>query len=143
MTSYSQKAKRETMNQHTSRKIAMQAVYAANQNRDLTAAEAERNVVKLLQLKELSTYSINLIAGFFAHREELEKEISAHLKPGWRLERINQISLAIMEVALYEIKYSQEIAAKAAVDEALNLCDEFAEPKNKAFINGVLANFIN
>lgn len=131
------------MNQHTSRKIAMQAVYAANQNRDLTAAEAERNVVKLLQLKELSAYSKNLIAGFFAHREELEKEISAHLKPGWRLERINQISLAIMEVALYEIKYSQEIAAKAAVDEALNLCDEFAEPKNKAFINGVLANFIN
>ena len=29
-----------------------------------------------------------------------------------------------------------------AVNEALNLCDEFAEPKEKPFINGMLANFV-
>ncbi|MFR4790151.1 MAG: transcription antitermination factor NusB, partial [Lactobacillus acidophilus] len=28
------------------------------------------------------------------------------------------------------------------VNEALNLCDEFAEPKEKPFINGMLANFV-
>lgn len=47
-----------------------------------------------------------------------------------------------MEVALFEIKNSDKIDPKAAVNEALNLCDEFVEPKEKPFINGMLANFV-
>jgi N utilization substance protein B len=130
------------MNQHESRKLAMQAVYAANQDRDLSAAEIESNLVASLQLKSLSAYSKTLIEGVLSHRSELEQDIAAHLKAGWRLERVNQISVAILEVALFELKYSSEIEPKSAVNEALNLCDEFADPKNKPFINGLLANFV-
>lgn len=120
----------------------MQAVYSANQNKDFTADQVERDLVGVLQLKELPVYTKQIIEGFFEHRAELEQNIAEHLKTGWRLERINQTSLAIIEVALYEILYSLQIEPKAAVSEALNLCDEFSDPKNKAFINGILANFV-
>lgn len=130
------------MNQHESRKVAMQAVYLANQEPDYTAAEVEAKTVQTLDLKELSAYSKTLIEGIVAKRQELDDKISSHLKKGWKLNRINQTTLAILEVALFEMTYSNEIEPKAAVNEALNLCDEFADPKAKPFVNGILANFI-
>lgn len=130
------------MNQHESRKVAMQALYLANQEPTYSAAEVEAKTVQTLDLKELSAYSKTLIESIIAKRSELEDEISSHLKKGWKLSRINQTTIAILEVALYEIKYSDEIEPKAAVSEALNLCDEFADPKAKPFVNGILANFV-
>ena len=112
------------MNQHESRKVAMQAVYLANQEPDLTAEDVEAKIVATLDLKQLSAYSKKLIEGVISDRKDLQSELADHLKKGWRLERVSQID------------------AKAAVNEALNLCDEFAEPKEKPFINGILANFV-
>lgn len=130
------------MNQHESRKVAMQAIFLANQDPELTAAEVEVKIVETLNLKQLSAYSKTLIEGVMLKREELNSDLSAHLKKGWTLDRVSAITVAILEVALYEIKDSAEIEPKAAVNEALNLCDEFADPKAKPFINGVLANFV-
>ena len=96
----------------------------------------------LSHLKQLSAYSKKLIEGVLEDRKNLQSELTSHLKKGWRLERVSQTVVAIMEVALFEINHSDEIDAKAAVNEALNLCDEFAEPKEKPFINGMLANFV-
>lgn len=120
----------------------MQAVYLANQEPKCTPAEVEAKTVAMLDLKELSAYSKTIIEGVIEKRDELKGQLAAYLKKNWRIDRINQISLAILEVSLYEIKYSDEIEPKAAVNEALNLCDEFADPKTKPFINGILANFI-
>lgn len=130
------------MNQHKSRRVAMQAVYLANQEPKYTPAEVEAKTVAMLDLKELSAYSKTIIEGVIEKRDELKGQLAAYLKKNWRIDRINQISLAILEVSLYEIKYSDEIEPKAAVNEALNLCDEFADSKTKPFINGILANFI-
>ena len=102
----------------------------------------DESAEKYLNLKQLSAYSKKLIEGVLENRADLQSALSEHLKKGWRLERVSQIVVAIMEVALFEIKNSDEIDPKAAVNEALNLCDEFAEPKEKPFINGMLANFV-
>ena len=130
------------MNQHESRKVAMQAVFLANQDPELTAAEVEVKTVEMLELQQLSAYSKTLIEGVIANRDQLQSDISSYLKNGWKLERVNAITIAILEIAIYEIKDSVEIEPKAAVNEALNLCDEFADPKAKPFVNGVLANFV-
>ncbi|MBA1393274.1 transcription antitermination factor NusB [Lactobacillus sp. XV13L] len=130
------------MNQHESRRTAMQAVYLANQDTKYTPEEVEAKTVAMLNLKELSAYSKSVIEGVIEKRDELKGKLAAHLKENWRIERVDQISLAILEIALYEITYSGEIEPRAAVNEALNLCDEFADPKSKPFINGLLANFV-
>ncbi|BDR60701.1 transcription antitermination factor NusB [Lactobacillus xylocopicola] len=130
------------MNQHESRRVAMQGAFLANQNPKLTPAEVETKIVAVLNLRELSAYSKTVIEGVVEKRDELKGQLASYLKKDWRINRINQISLAILEVALYEIEYSKEIEPRAAINEALNLCDEFSDPKNKPFINGILANFI-
>lgn len=130
------------MNQHQSRQVAMQAVFLADQNPDLAAPEVEVKIVHTLDLKELPAYSKALIEGVLARRQELQSTLASHLKKGWTLKRVDPITVAILEVALYEIKYSTEIGPKAAINEALNLGDEFVDPKAKPFINGILANFV-
>ena len=125
------------MNQHESRKAAMQAIFLANQDPELTAAEVETKIVTTLDLSKLSAYSKNLIEGVLS-----KDDIASHLKKGWRLERLNAVTVAILEIGLYEIKYSAEIEPKAAINEALNLCDEFTDPSSKPFVNGILANFV-
>lgn len=95
-----------------------------------------------LDLSKLSAYSKNLIEGVLSKRDELKDDIASHLKKGWRLERLNAVTVAILEIGLYEIKYSAEIEPKAAINEALNLCDEFTDPSSKPFVNGILANFV-
>lgn len=130
------------MNQHESRRVAMQAIFLANQDPELSAAEVEEKVAETLDLKQLSAYSKTLIEGVIAKRQQLSEKIAGCLKKGWRLERINATVVAILELGLYEIENSSEIQPRSAVNEALNLCDEFADPDSKPFVNGVLANFV-
>lgn len=131
------------MTQHDSRKVAIQAIYLANQDPELTADEIERRIVASLNLKELSDYTKSLIAGVVDNRQELQADLAKYLKKGWRLDRMNQVTVAIMEVALYEINQSDSISGHAAINEALNLVEEFDDPKSKPFVNGVLANFVH
>ena len=130
------------MNQHDSRRIELQAIYLYNQDPSLTASALENNVKSALDLDTLPAYSQELVSGVIDKQAELRDKLSANLKQGWRLERLSKTSLAILEVALYEMLYSPVIEDRSAINEALNLCDEFDDPKSKAFINGILANFV-
>ena len=128
------------MTQHEMRRIAMQAIYLANQGKLTDAEEVCQKALKALELKDFPDYSTELVNGVLANKEALDEQLSKYLKKGWRLNRINEIDLAILEVALYEMQNSKVIDPVAALNEALNLCDEFKE--SKKFINGLLANFI-
>jgi N utilization substance protein B len=131
------------MNQHEIRKIALQGIYLANQHPDWDETTIATSLATSLNLPQFPDYAQELLQDFLANRGALDDALAAKLKRGWQLRRISQIDRGILELALTEIKYSQAIGPVGAVDEALRLCDEFSDPKNKGFINGVLANFVS
>lgn len=131
------------MNQHEIRKVALQGIYLANQHPDWDVEEVSNSLVKSLNLEQVPDYAEELLENFLAHKGELDDELSSKLKRGWQLRRISQIDRGILELGLTEIRFSQAIGQVGAVDEALRLCDEFSDPQNKGFINGVLANFVS
>lgn len=130
------------MTQHELRKIALQTLYLANQNEDIDVEEICKKALKALDIKEYPEYSKELVKGILENKVELDEQISKYLKKGWSIQRLNQIDRAILELGLYEMKNSKAIEPVAALNEALNLSDEFSAPTSKAFINGVLGNFI-
>ena len=71
-------------------------------------------------MKDFPNYSTELVNGVLANKEALDEQLSKYLKKGWRLNRINEIDLAILEVALYEMQNSKVIDPVAALNEALN-----------------------
>ena len=130
------------MTQHEMRRIAMQAIYLANQGNLTNAEEVCQKALKALELKSFPDYSTEIVNGVLANKKALDEQLSKYLKKGWRLNRINEIDLAILEVALYEMQNSKVIEPVAALNEVLNLCDEFSSKESKKFVNGLLANFI-
>ncbi|MBQ6231034.1 MAG: transcription antitermination factor NusB [Eubacterium sp.] len=72
--------------------------------------------------------------------EEIDKLIEDASK-GWSVKRIGRAELAILRVAVYEIKYDSDIPFKVAVNEALELSKKYCEPEAGAFINGILSAF--
>ncbi len=60
---------------------------------------------------------------------------------GWTIKRLGKAELAILRLALFEIRYDDDIPDKVAVNEAVNLAKEYCNQEAPAFINGVLARF--
>lgn len=87
-------------------------------------------------------YLNNIYDGIQANKEEILKLISDNLKKDWSLQRISKVNLAILEIAIYEIKYN-EIPFKVAINEAVELAKKYGDEAAPIFVNGVLASIVN
>jgi len=63
--------------------------------------------------------------------------------PEWPLEKINKIDLAILELAVWELKFAKDQPPKVIIDEAIELAKEFGSESSPAFINGTLGFLLN
>lgn len=71
---------------------------------------------------------------------ELDQEISENLE-GWKIGRLGKVELAILRLALYEIRYDDSVPTGAAINEAVELAKKFGQDNSGQFINGILAKF--
>ena len=53
---------------------------------------------------KFNAFSISLIKGVFDNIETIDKDIESNLK-GWSVSRISKTALAILRLAIYEIKF--------------------------------------
>ncbi len=86
------------------------------------------------------SYLSNCYNGIINNYDELVSEIGKFTK-GYTIERVYKVDLALLVVALYEIKYVPEIPVAVSINEALNLAKIYSTEKSVSFINGVLKNF--
>ncbi len=61
---------------------------------------------------------------------------------GYKLDRIYMVDMAILLVALYEIKYREDIPEKVSCNEAVELAKKYSTEKSPSFINGILATVL-
>lgn len=60
---------------------------------------------------------------------------------GWDTSRMGKVDLTLIRLAIYEIKYDDEIPTGVAINEAVELAKKFGQENSPGFINGVLAKF--
>lgn len=58
---------------------------------------------------------------------------------GWKTSRMGKVDLTILRLAVYEMKFDEDIPEKVAINEAVELSKKFGGDESPAFINGVLA----
>ncbi|MBQ9118566.1 MAG: transcription antitermination factor NusB [Lachnospiraceae bacterium] len=63
----------------------------------------------------------------------------AEATSGWKLTRMGKVELTLLRLAVYELKFDEEIPAKVAINEAVELAKKFGGDASAGFINGVLA----
>lgn len=94
-----------------------------------------------LEDKNAQKYIKEIVTGIKEKDEEIIKLISKNLKENWKIERISKINLAILKLAIYEIKYT-ETPFKVVINEAVELAKSYGEDSSKNFVNGVLASIV-
>lgn len=82
------------------------------------------------------------ISGKYAKIVEQLPQIDSLLdqaSKGWKTSRMSKVDLTILRLAVYEMKYDEDIPEKVAINEAVELSKKFGGDDSPAFINGVLA----
>lgn len=89
---------------------------------------------------EYNSQSVKIANGVEEHEDELNAIIESY-SPSRKLDRISYINLAIMKIAVYEMKYCPSVPDKVAINEAIEFAKEYTDKADVRFINGVLNSY--
>lgn len=84
-------------------------------------------------------YIKTVVGGVVVKSEEIDEAIKKY-SIGWNLSRISRITRAILRVAVYELKYLDEVPASVAINEAVELTKSYDTQETAAFVNGILGS---
>ena len=82
-----------------------------------------------------------VVRGVKENLTEIDEIILSKLK-NWSIDRIAKIDLAILRLAIYEIKYLDDIPEKVSANEAVELAKIYGNNDSRNFVNGVIAAVI-
>lgn len=61
---------------------------------------------------------------------------------GWETARMGKVELAVLRLAVYELRYDDDIPAGVAIDEAVELAKEYGQENAGGFVNAILAKIV-
>ncbi len=85
-------------------------------------------------------YIQKIINGVGKHEDELVSIIEKHLKQGWPISRISKVSLTVLKLALFEMKYMDDVPMKVSINEAVELAKRYGDEGDPSFVNGLLGS---
>ena len=119
------------------RKNAMGLLFGYEFNSDEAAGEYYNDAYDNFCCEDDEEESVKkLFLGVCENKEEIDKIISENLKD-WKISRLSKVSLTVMRISVYEMKYT-DFPHAISINEAVELAKEYGEDKSPAFINGVL-----
>ena len=142
------------MTRANARELAVHLIYG----RDFTGEEPEEVVsirlakeyyAKLSEENEVyaerpsraqMAYLDKVVSGVANRAEDLNAQIQKH-SIGWDISRISRLTRAIMQLAIYEILYVEDVPVGVAVSEAVRLAKKYDGDDTGSFVNGILGSF--
>ena len=142
------------MTRSNARELAVHLIYG----RDFTGEEPEQVVsvrlakeyyAKLSEENEIYAerpsraqiaYLDKVVSGVANRAEDLNAEIQKYAI-GWDVGRISRLTRAIMQLAIFEIMYVDDVPTGVAVSEAVRLAKKYDGDDTGSFVNGILGSF--
>lgn len=87
---------------------------------------------------EPDDYINTVFFGVFEKLDEIDALISENAV-GWKIERISKTALSVLRLAIFEMKYFEEIPVSVSINEAVELCKKYATKEDSSFVNGILS----
>lgn len=130
------------------REFALQMLYQLDLQDELTdeqaialfwrnfAAQAGDEGVPV-DVTDARPFAEKLVRGVRAHLGELDGQIQAASR-NWRLERMARVDRNLLRLALYELRFGDDVPAKVAINEAIEIAKRYGTAESSAFVNGIL-----
>lgn len=106
------------------------------QVKEIFFAEAEEPVEE-----EDKQFIISEVEGTRSHLEEIDYIIGECAK-GWNTDRMSKVDLAILRLAVYELRFGEDTPVGVAINEAVELAKKFSSDEAPGFINGILGKVV-
>jgi len=78
-----------------------------------------------------------LIRGVLEHQAELDAEIIRHAR-NWELHRMAVVDRNILRLAIYEMRYREDIPPVVSINEAVDIAKKYSTQDSGKFVNGLL-----
>ena len=142
------------MTRGNARELAVHLIYG----REFTGEEPEQAVAARLKKEYYSNlsqeneiyserpsrpqvrYLDTVVYGVANRAEELNEQISK-FSIGWDISRISRLTRCVMQLAIFEILYVEDVPTGVAISEAVRLAKKYDGDDTGAFVNGILGSF--
>lgn len=125
------------MNRITERKTAFEIIFSFPFNTDKSIEEIIETYFEHDDSLELTDYIRNTVFGVSDNLEAIDEKIKTNIK-NRKFERLDNVCLAVMRLAVYEILFNEEIPTSVAINEAIELIKQYDDSLS-GFVHGNLA----
>ena len=129
------------MNRSQARENAFIMLFEAECRDDETALEIFEYAEQLNEF-EINDYVKKVFFGVFERRKEINELIDAN-SVGWNKKRISPVSRAILALSTFEMLAVDDVPARVAINEAIEISKKYDDEKSYTFVNGVLNAIAN
>ena len=107
-------------------------------NSELTIDEI-LNIAIESEVIEKNKMTADIVRKAEEHIDEIDGVIEKNLK-GWSKQRISKVSLALLRMAVCEMKYFDKVPVSVSINEAVEICKVYGSDEDKGFVNGILGS---
>lgn len=131
-------------NRHLSRSVVLQSLFEwdfRGCHNEETEEIVTRNVQEFATGMGDFSFINTLMTNILAKKGDLDKIIEK-AAPDWPLDKISVVDRNILRIGLYELLFAdrEEVPAKVAINEAIELAKSFGGENSGKFVNGVLGS---
>ena len=143
------------MTRGNARELAIHLIYGRNftgeEPRQVVSTRLDREYYPQLST-ENDVYSdrpsraqmvyIDTVVNGVANREEDLNATIQKFSIGWDVSRISRLARSVMQLAIFEILYVEDVPTGVAVSEAVRIVKKYDGDDTGAFVNGILGAFV-
>ena len=119
-----------------------QTVVSVRLEKDYYSALSEENDVYAERPSRAQLGYIDLVVTGVANRQEELDDVIRKFSIGWDISRISRLTRCVMQLAIFEIQFADDVPAGVAVSEAVRLAKKYDGDDTGAFVNGILGSFV-
>ena len=119
-----------------------QAFFLLFQHQFKLTIDEEDDAIQLYSenVEEVGDYAKELYNGVIENQGEID-DIITSFSNGWKITRIPKVNIAILRLAIYEMKYVESVPNSVAINEAVELCKKYSSKEDSSFVNGILGSY--
>ena len=116
-------------------------VVAARLAKDYYGKLADENPIYSERPSNAQKAYIDCVVSGVANREEELNQIIQQYSIGWDVARISKLARTVMQLAIFEIQFVEDVPTNVAISEAVRIVKKYDGDDTAAFVNGILGSY--
>lgn len=133
---------KKTNARRQARTLALQVLYETDQTEHDWHEVLERTIEAEEPSEESAAYLRLLMDGIVQHQKAIDREIEL-AAPAFPIRQLSPVDRNALRIAIYELRYSNDVPVKVAINEAVELAKRFGGESSSRFVNGVLGTVVD